>query len=698
MSRRSWSTLTVGMVLCAASSAFVSAPRPAEASPGTWTAVASPTVMATTGPQGGPAVLPDGRVLVLGSTAAGTPVVELYDPRSDRWARASGTPAGAGRMVTALPNGKVLFQCCTLEDPELYDPARDAWSFAAPPQYTRTTGPATAQLNDGRVLVIGGQNNLGQSDSTVREATLKSAEVYDFATDSWSLTGPLVRPRSIPTAVTLRDGRVLVAEGDTAELFDPASGTWRDAAPPIRRVEGRHAIPLADGRALVSGGGTAQLYDPRGSWSSANSCAAAGYATVLPSGEVLVLGPGARLYDPESDSCMPVASPTIGVTAAVLLTGSASQCGASCGKVLAIGDGKAQLWTPGPEVSTLDPPSGPAGTTVTISGSGFTAGSTTVSFGGRPGADVRVLSPTSLRVVAPPHEPGPVEVRVTTEGGASDVNSASRFTYVLARPAVTRIDPATGAEDGGTTVSVIGTALTGATAVSFGDVAATSFRVESDTQVTAVTPVHPPGTVDVVVTTPGGSAPPSAATRFTFLAASPPGRTGLDGTPGAGTGGQQQQSPLSPTGPAGGGPAPADAFASGQPLGANTSQAFGPGAPAPLNPGLAGGAVPTAAAPPVPGLAVPPGVAPSAPPAVVPVPGAVAQSPTPGLAGGAQETPEAASGFAMVRRDEAAATTGIALGGAAVAMGFFWCCARHQGRECRSVTATARQGGLAFPR
>jgi uncharacterized protein (TIGR03437 family) len=50
-----------------------------------------------------------------------------------------------------------------------------------------------------------------------------------------------------------------------------------------------------------------------------------------------------------------------------------------------------------------------------------------------------------------------------------------------------------------------GTNLTGATAVSFGGTPATSFSVDSDTQITAITPADAAGAILVTVATPGGT-------------------------------------------------------------------------------------------------------------------------------------------------------------------------------------------------
>lgn len=86
---------------------------------------------------------------------------------------------------------------------------------------------------------------------------------------------------------------------------------------------------------------------------------------------------------------------------------------------------------------------------------------------------------------------------------------------------LTNVSPSSGAASGGTGVTLMGTGLTGATSVTFGGAAATSVNVVDSTRVTAVTPAHAVGAVDVVITTPSGSATYSSYTYETTAVGQP---------------------------------------------------------------------------------------------------------------------------------------------------------------------------------
>jgi hypothetical protein len=176
-----------------------------------------------------------------------------------------------------------------------------------------------------------------------------------------------------------------------------------------------------------------------------------------------------------------------------------------------------------PTVTAVSPTSGSTagGTSVTITGTNFT-GLVSVTFGGVPATSLTVNSSAQITATAPALGPGVVDIRVTTPLGLSTTSTADQFTYSAPVPSVTGLSPSSGTNAGGTSVTITGSGFTGASAVYFGSVAATSFSVTSDTQITATSPAEPAGTVDIIVQTPyGGASATSSADNFTFVGAVP---------------------------------------------------------------------------------------------------------------------------------------------------------------------------------
>lgn len=169
-----------------------------------------------------------------------------------------------------------------------------------------------------------------------------------------------------------------------------------------------------------------------------------------------------------------------------------------------------------PTVTSISPTSGPVagGTTVVITGTNL-AGATAVTFGGTAAVGYTVNSNTQITATAPAGS-GTVDVRVTTPGGTSATSAADQYTYIAA-PTVTALSPNNGPTSGGTTVVITGTNLAGASAVVFGATAATGYTVNSSTQITATAPAGS-GTVNVRVTTGGGTSATSAANQYTYVA------------------------------------------------------------------------------------------------------------------------------------------------------------------------------------
>ncbi len=168
-------------------------------------------------------------------------------------------------------------------------------------------------------------------------------------------------------------------------------------------------------------------------------------------------------------------------------------------------------------VTGVSPSAGPlaGGTTVTITGMNL-AQATRVFFGAKA---ARIKSDTATQIVAlsPAGTAGTVDVKVVTAKGTSATSALDQFTYV-AVPTVTGITlksgPLTGSQ-----VTITGTNLLGAT-VKFGTLAATIIPGgDTGTSIEVASPAEKAGTVNVTVTTAGGTSRISPADKFTYAAA-----------------------------------------------------------------------------------------------------------------------------------------------------------------------------------
>jgi hypothetical protein len=203
----------------------------------------------------------------------------------------------------------------------------------------------------------------------------------------------------------------------------------------------------------------------------------------------------------------------------VRLADSGDISASSSGEVALIGNG---VYAFGPSISGASPYGGPTagGTRVTIRGTDF-KDVRWVEFGTARAPSFTVDGPTQVTAVTPPGTAGTVRVTVVTTNTVSTDTGVwgynGEFTYFDA-PAVASISPVSGPTVGGTTVTITGQNFTGATAVRFGGSDAESFKVDSATKITAVSPPGQAGRVDITVTTPGGTSATGAADAFTYVA------------------------------------------------------------------------------------------------------------------------------------------------------------------------------------
>ncbi|WP_284777394.1 putative Ig domain-containing protein [Agrobacterium sp. lyk4-40-TYG-31] len=108
-----------------------------------------------------------------------------------------------------------------------------------------------------------------------------------------------------------------------------------------------------------------------------------------------------------------------------------------------------------------------------------------------------------------------IPVVVTPEYGSSKT-----YTVTVTReagPVISSISPESGSTNGGTSVSITGTNLASINSVKFGTEAATNFTVNSATSISATTPAHVAGAVDVVLS--DGTNTATLLSGFTYNAA-----------------------------------------------------------------------------------------------------------------------------------------------------------------------------------
>ena len=317
----------------------------ASSTPGLWSKAAS----LTTGREEHTAtLLRNGNVLVTGGTdgrGKALASAEVYSPTTNRWTSAgSMAVARLDHTATLLSSGKVLvaggldgpFPSSALASAELYDPATNSWSGAAPMIGSRARQTATL-LPDGRVLVVGGLS-VALRDAGIFPSQPTSAEIYDPTANRWLATAPMAQYRLDQTVTLLRDGRVVVVGGqdglisfDSAEIYDPRQDRWFPAAPMVTARYGHVATLLANGDVLVSGGtyqtvvpsnssaplASTEIYDPTlDSWSVVAKMAVPRVehtATTLGGGMVLVVGgtgeSRAEIYNPAHNVWSDIGAP-----------------------------------------------------------------------------------------------------------------------------------------------------------------------------------------------------------------------------------------------------------------------------------------------------------------------------------------------------------------------------------------------------
>lgn len=243
----------------------------------------------------GQAVLPDGKIMVIGGTSTsgglGTKTITAFDPATQTWQTladmnsprwyATGTTLGDGRVLSTsgYSTGTTVVTV-----PEVYDTLHNTWTNLTSATHNIPIYPFMYQLPDGRVLWAGASEvptqtevlsaNL-QSWSPVDSRIIDGGSIANYApgkfikagsaadsgdsgpssntaftldmsqpNPTWQPTASMQYPRSFVNLTNLPDGTVLASGGDTeksgfndangvlpAEIWNPATGTWHTVAP-----------------------------------------------------------------------------------------------------------------------------------------------------------------------------------------------------------------------------------------------------------------------------------------------------------------------------------------------------------------------------------------------------------------------------------------------------------------------------------
>jgi murein DD-endopeptidase MepM/ murein hydrolase activator NlpD len=303
-------------------------------------------------------LLNSGLVLVTGgATTDGSAIntAELYNPQTGTW-RYTGSSQQTfmavtreNQAATKLSDGRVLITggvtgcqansgvggttCSMTRSAEIFDPATETFA-----QINSMIDPhsshAAVLLTDGRVMVVGGYEDA--------DGVYGSAEIYDPGSGLWSMSNNGLGYRANAAVALLLNGSVLVPGGglsNRVDMFTPSTNSWQTMTPLLYDRWTHSALTLPNGKVLVAGGNdgfsasyTAEVYDVTGNGGSGSTALVPGTLTVggwsasaalLPGGDVYLAGghnnsggcsastANAQLYNFASNSLSAEASLTV---------------------------------------------------------------------------------------------------------------------------------------------------------------------------------------------------------------------------------------------------------------------------------------------------------------------------------------------------------------------------------------------------
>ncbi|HRE46943.1 MAG TPA: kelch repeat-containing protein [Aggregatilineales bacterium] len=257
----------------------------------------------------GAALLRNGLVLIIGGVnrRGRMSTAEVYDPITKEFTYIGDmTTIRSGFTATVLKDGRVLitggYGTGILQSAEIFDPATFTFTNIGMMTISRYNHTATL-LQDGRVLIVGGQVRARGNNQI-----FATAEIYDPATNRFTVTGSMSVARQKHAAALLPDGNVLITGGAderdwngvyaSAEIYDVKTGVFIPAGSmwSTRFRNADAVVILPNGQPLISyGARNLELYNPQtGAFELLNGSFDTdrfyGTATVLGNGTVLIVG------------------------------------------------------------------------------------------------------------------------------------------------------------------------------------------------------------------------------------------------------------------------------------------------------------------------------------------------------------------------------------------------------------------------
>lgn len=489
----------------------------------------------------GIAALSDGTVVLVGGRLhdvklAGPPLVYTFDPDTLTWTQQPDLPQGLFYPTTTeLPNGSIIatsggtevgaynqaIEVLSPGTPQLHlqttppimdydglyprqwvmpdgkvvsyenkygfiidttNPNPQDWTSSPlpPSQYLHDGyGPASALLPSGlsgptKMVIFGGGNGAGGATNNVEELD------YSNLAAGWKTLSPIPGPGRIHSnAVVLPDGTIFLAGGNSKGswdepthqelLYDPATNSWTTLAandPTINRGYHSTAVLLPDGRILIGGD---------------NGSITVGGKTVSDHGGRL------EIYDPPYLFKGP--RPTITAAPSTVSWGGSFEVQTPDAISSAV------LMAPAAQTHSIDMTQRAIDLPVLASANGVT-------------------------LMAPSQNVAPPGWYMLFLINAAGVPSVAAWIHVGgSAPVVNSLGTNSGPFSGGTTVTINGSGFTGATGVKFGDAGA-AFTIDSDTQITAISPVpvnlNNGKGLDVTVETAVASSSTTPADQYTY--------------------------------------------------------------------------------------------------------------------------------------------------------------------------------------